>query len=70
MDLNYDSGFKEEFAPRFFYYYPVFIANSYLPSKINPIHVVLSTVSTSSRKPTRILAAPSCTCRSCPFTTF
>lgn len=44
MDLNYDSGFKEEFAGRFFYYYPAFIAYSYLPAKVNAVHVVLSTV--------------------------
>ena len=47
MDLNYDSGFKDEFAARFFYYYPAFIAYSYLPAKVSAVHVVLSTVSTS-----------------------
>lgn len=53
MDLNYDSGFKEEFAGRFFYYYPAFIAYSYLPAKVNAVHVVLSTVSTSPARPQR-----------------
>lgn len=53
MDLNYDSGFKDEFAARFFYYYPAFIAYSYLPAKVSAVHVVLSTVSTSPARPQR-----------------
>jgi hypothetical protein len=54
MDLNYDAGFKEEFARRFFGFYPLLIANSYLPTKAKTIYRDLSAISTPPPPPKQI----------------